>query len=213
MIELPVHVTSDDVHAHPRHTGRGWLDLLLALSAIFISVVSLAVAIEHGRTDRQLVAANSWPFLQVNARISDTAGMRFWLVNEGIGPAKLETFQMLYDGRPVASVTTLLERCCGLSADKAIQARQLPGGINTIRVNQKVFRPGQEGRFLDVPNLPDSAALERALSTGTIPVSFQACYCSVFDECWMSNLRDLHPRPVAQCPTTVVSFNETSSGG
>ncbi|HTR23472.1 MAG TPA: hypothetical protein VMI10_05765 [Terriglobales bacterium] len=45
-------------HTHARHTGLPWIDLILAGSAIFISVVSLIVSIHHGRTMEQLVAAN-----------------------------------------------------------------------------------------------------------------------------------------------------------
>ena len=45
-------------HSHGHHTGIKWLDLILAGSAIFISVVSLVVSIHHGRTMEQLVAAN-----------------------------------------------------------------------------------------------------------------------------------------------------------
>ena len=72
-MELPVQVTTDEVHAHAKHTGHRFLDLTLALSAIFISVVSLIVAIEHGRTERELVAANSWPFVQANSSLIPTA--------------------------------------------------------------------------------------------------------------------------------------------
>lgn len=108
----------------------------------------------------------------------------------------------------MASVTELLERCCGLSADKTIQARQLVDGIATIRLNQKVFRPGQEGNFVDVPHLPDVAATVRAMTINPIPISFRACYCSVFDQCWMSTLAGLRPKPVAACPDGVRSFNQ-----
>lgn len=47
-----------DSHSHARHTGLPWLDLILAGSAIFISVVSLIVSIHHGHTMEKLVAAN-----------------------------------------------------------------------------------------------------------------------------------------------------------
>src|ERR1700704_6133355 len=55
---------------HPAHTGRRWLDISLALSAMFVSVVSLIVAVEHGHTmermadaNTKMVEANSWPFI------------------------------------------------------------------------------------------------------------------------------------------------------
>jgi hypothetical protein len=56
-------------HAH--RTGHHWIDMTVAVAAVFISVVSRAVAILHGRTmermaeeNARLVATNSWPFRQ-----------------------------------------------------------------------------------------------------------------------------------------------------
>ena len=49
---------------HPKHTGWFPFDFAAASAAIFISVVSLFVAISGERTQRELLAANSWPFLQ-----------------------------------------------------------------------------------------------------------------------------------------------------
>src|SRR5579862_9169747 len=117
--EPPVQAGTDDIHAHPRHTGVRWFDLVLALSAIFISAVSLAVAIEHGRTERDLVAANSWPFLREVLSNEYTTGPNgtysaFGVSNGGVGPAKLESFEVFYDHAAVHSGVDLLRRCCSL---------------------------------------------------------------------------------------------------
>ncbi len=63
MSEPPVHTSVDEVHAHAHKTGHRWVDMAIAISAITISVISLFVAIEHGKTEEKLVAANSWPFV------------------------------------------------------------------------------------------------------------------------------------------------------
>src|ERR1700760_2630374 len=117
--EPPVDTGADDVQAHPRRTGIAWFDLALALSAIFISAVSLAVAIEHGRTERDLVAASSWPFIQatLSNEYSEGSGQlyaAFGVANGGVGPAKLQTFEVFYKGQPARSGVDLLRRCCGL---------------------------------------------------------------------------------------------------
>ncbi len=64
MSKAPIQVTPDEVHVHPHKTGHGLFDIAITLAAIFISGLSLFVAIEHGKTERDLVAANSWPFLR-----------------------------------------------------------------------------------------------------------------------------------------------------
>ena len=47
-------------------TGHHLADLTLALTAVFISLCSLGLAIHHGHTMQQLVEANSRPFVQFN---------------------------------------------------------------------------------------------------------------------------------------------------
>jgi uncharacterized membrane protein YhfC len=64
MSEQPAVETGvDEARALAHKTGHAWVDLIIAFSAITISVISLFVAITHGRTEEKMVAANSWPFL------------------------------------------------------------------------------------------------------------------------------------------------------
>jgi hypothetical protein len=91
-------------HSHPSHTGHRWLDIVLGLSAMFVSVVSLVVAVEHGRTmermadaNTRMVDANSWPFVEFDSHNVDAQGnadVRLVLTNDGIGPARIETFEL-----------------------------------------------------------------------------------------------------------------------
>ena len=57
MSEAPVESGVDEVQPVPRRTGRPHFDVIVALTAIFISAVSLFVAIEHGKTERVAVPA------------------------------------------------------------------------------------------------------------------------------------------------------------
>jgi hypothetical protein len=68
-------------HSHPSHTGHRWLDIALGLSAMFVSVVSLVVAVEHGRTmqrmadaNARMVDENAWPFVEFAERNADEQG-------------------------------------------------------------------------------------------------------------------------------------------
>ncbi len=64
MSEPPVQVAGSEVQPSVRKTGAPKLDLVIAFVAIVLSVVSLAVAFENGRTERNLLAASSWPFVR-----------------------------------------------------------------------------------------------------------------------------------------------------
>jgi hypothetical protein len=93
----PVHVTPDDVHAHPRKTGHARFDLVMAICAIFISAVSLFLAIEHGKTERDFVAANSWPFRREILSNDDHANkgvISIGLSNGGVGPAVIRGLEL-----------------------------------------------------------------------------------------------------------------------
>ena len=84
---------------HPRHTGRFWFDFAAASAAIFISVVSLVVAIGGEHTQRELLAANAWPFLQIETGRSARTGVDQIVVqNQGVGPARIFTFEVSLDG-------------------------------------------------------------------------------------------------------------------
>jgi hypothetical protein len=44
------------------------------------------------------------------------------------------------------------------------------------------------------------------LNTARFELRFRACYCSVFDECWVSDLLTVSPQPIEQCPVSPDSF-------
>jgi hypothetical protein len=111
-----------EIHHTHRATGRRWLDMVLALSAMTVSVVSLIVAVGHGRTmermaeaNSRLVAANSWPFLQYrtdNVGPNETQRIALLIENVGIGPARTETFEVWWHDQPMPTPTALLRACC-----------------------------------------------------------------------------------------------------
>lgn len=150
MAEPPVHTAVDEVHAHARKTGHRWVDMAVAISAITISVISMFVAIEHGRTEEKLVASNSWPFLLFqSAQAGLTAGSRTLILrlqNSGVGPAR--------------------------------------DGVDLLAWRE---RPGAQ-------------AIWDRLNSSRNRLKFQACYCSVLDECWVSDLTPTaRPRRVREC--------------
>ena len=97
--------------------------MTVAVAAIFISVVSLAVAILHGRTmermaeeNARLVAANSWPFVQYGAGWATTDGvtkLHMQVFNSGVGPAKIESAELMWKGVAYRGSREFLEACCG----------------------------------------------------------------------------------------------------
>ena len=217
MSEPPIHTGVDHVHAHPRHVGYRPLDLILALLAVFISAVSLYVAIDHGRTEQklvqanaQLVQANSWPFLQVDDQFSTSSPTQIALVNAGIGPAKLESLQVLFHGQPVEDFYTLLKLCCGLSSNANDRKAQMPGGFAIYDAENQVLRPGERRLLMVVPATPTQHEISDRFLKASTDIQYRACYCSVFDQCWTSDLMTLKPQTAAACPVGMPGFNQNA---
>jgi len=207
--EPPVHVNADGVHPEPRHTGDRLFDLVVGISAIAISVISLFVAIEHGHVERQLVAANSWPFVEAGSSNATPTGewrVSFELINAGVGPAKLETFELFYDGRPMASEKNLIARCCSSGPPAPAGAWH---GLSDNGI--QVLRPGQIFEILSFSRTPENEVYWQRLNEARNHISFRGCYCSVLDECWVNDLQGLKPTPVKVCPKPALPYEGQDS--
>ena len=204
--------THAESHAHK--TGHKWVDMTVAFSALFISVVSLGLAMLHGRTmekmaeaNARLVAANSWPFLSYGAGIVTTNGVtkiRMAVVNTGVGPAKIESAELVWKGVAYARDQDFLKACCDfdLASGTAFDSDLVP---------RSVLRAGERINFLEFTKSASPAvfaALLRAILSRDLQLHI--CYCSIFDECWKSDLTtlSLKPEPVQACVQPKVLFDQ-----
>jgi hypothetical protein len=208
---MPDHEAPHAAHA----TGRRWLDLTLALSAMFVSIVSLAVAVHHGNAMDRLVAANSWPFLMYGTSNLDPQGNRrisLSVENAGVGPARIQTFEVWWQGQPVSNAPELLARCCMTDSKAQIDhstARALHLVIGQIA--SRVMRAGDLETFLSLELKEANADVWRRLDIARGQIKMRACYCSVFDECWETDLVQTSARRVRNCPAPKVPFTVPAS--
>ena len=205
MPEPPISVGPDHVHPHAPHTGRRWLDLVIAISAITISLISLFVAVEHGQTERKLVAANSWPFVVYDWNRegygSKIRSLDLMVRNSGVGPARIQSVILRLDGRPVRDHGALLAQCCGMAVSDT--AAEVQGGLYSENGIVGVLSPREIVHFLVFHGTADNAPLMRRLDEAKSRIAFTVCYCSVLDECWLSNLKSTdNPKRVRRCEAT-----------
>jgi hypothetical protein len=201
--------------AEPKHRLglRQWVELLLGTAALVVSAISLWVAIGTESANRQMVAASSWPLLQVDTADIPENGrgmISFSVINGGVGPAKLINLEAWWHGRPYRGALAFLKACCGYRplagpADLKTIGRTalLTGGVHNV-----VIRAGEKHTFLRMPLGSDNVSAWRKLDIARRELKFRACYCSVFDECWISTLADLEPRKVDRCPAVRVPYIE-----
>jgi hypothetical protein len=205
MTEPPIHVRPDGVEAEPPRTGHRWLDLVLAGSAILISVVSLFIGVANARIQQKMVAAASWPLLFLDSGNRDektnTDVIAIAVRNDGAGPAIVKSVTAIYKGKRYSQAYPLLMDCCGWRyvATKEDAKTFL---VTTARLNRSVIPNGGERLVLMVPLTDVNREIWMRLDKERFNFKFDACYCSVLGECWRSDLQGGEPRPVKQCPAT-----------
>ena len=209
----PLSVDPEGVKAEGRRSGMPWLDLIIAVSAIVLSVISLVVAIGNARTQEKMVAATSWPLLQYStSNISDDGSpvIVMEIINEGSGPALLKHLSVTHQGKAMASSGDLLRTCCGMTIPGWQEARRVDPAVAlvTSSVRNRVIRPGERIRFLRMERRDAIGGMWTGLERARREVEFEACYCSLFEECWRSDLESLSPRRVRSCPAAATGYDQ-----
>lgn len=198
-------------HHHPHGTGMRWLDVSLAVCATIVSLVSLWLGLHSSHSMEKLVAANSYPYLE----LMRTQGLRepvpgtdrnftqavgYSLQNNGVGPARVEWVEMRFKGKAVGDITELLDACCK-APQYAIDGIGIRGNISNA-----LIRPGATvDMFLWRERATPNPTFD-ALRSQMDDISYSACYCSVFEECYIATSEDNKPQPVKQCTPPAKPF-------
>lgn len=197
-------------HHHPHGTGLRWLDISLGVAAAIVSLVSLWLGLHSAHSMEKLVAANSYPYLELQRSSANlerrhadggfSGRVEFALTNNGIGPARVEWVELTYKDKPMANLSELLAACCN-ATDKNAPLMNKRGNVTGT-----LIRPGATVAMFtaDEPEAPNAMfdALHRAMQH----IRQSACYCSVFDECYLRSWDGTKPTPVEQCTPPAKPF-------
>jgi hypothetical protein len=221
-----VEVEVEKPHVHHR-TGNRRLDMILPVTALFVSLVSILIAWHHSQIMRELVHENeriveaeSLPYLDIYtsemATDQQAPALRLAVRNEGVGPARVAEVVMTVNGRPVPDFNTLIDQCCapgrlqGKRADGKQHRAQRNGEVTLSSVRDRMIRPGEEADVFAWPITADNKAVVDRLQQGfdSDLVNIAVCYCSVFDDCWVRTDSGRRPAPVKECPVAAVPYRQ-----
>jgi hypothetical protein len=202
-----------------RFFRKGLIDLIIAVSALFVSAVSLWVGVRTENANEQLVSASTWPFLQVqisNADANAHLDLQFMVVNTGVGPAKIESFEVFWKGKPYRSAKELLTACCGYKVVVATSPEaKNHTPLLTGTVQGVVLRAGENETFVHYPLGADNLDVWNKLDKAREQMTYRICYCSVLNRCYRSALfsemyirGQLHPEELNACPVPPVSYTK-----
>jgi hypothetical protein len=196
---------------------RHWTDTAFAIAALFVSAVSLWVGIRTEQANEKLVAASTWPYLFVessNATADAAPVVHMDVTNSGVGPAKVESFEVFWHGKAWPDADSLVGACCGYKPF-GVDLKTNRTGILQGGVEGTIVRAGETRPFLTLRLTPDSAAVWQKLNVARNAMSYRVCYCSVFDECWIGEFRGitssaarLHPKRIKTCPVPQQSYQQ-----
>ena len=161
------------------------LSVVVGLAAIIAALGSLYQA----RLAREQLRASAWPYLaQANAMIQGSPYTRV-VSNEGIGPARVQSFRVYVDGRPVPTWNVAVQALTG-SGEPALVYSTFGRGA--------VLPPGAHRTVL---TLPAGARAESFWVQAQTRLRTVVCYCSVYDECWIADSDQPEPQPTFACRT------------
>ena len=183
---------------------------MLAIGHMFITVPAFVISIAlayatfvQADATRKIQQSETWPYISYGTSDITDEGVEeisFVLGNDGVGPARLKQLEFRYDGRPMESPRKFLQICCG-------DPPQRPTAFMSSRF-EIVLRPGETTKFIRLVKKPENAAVWNRLEVERWKVAVRACYCSIFDDCWVLNSRKPDPEPVKVCPANWARFEE-----
>jgi hypothetical protein len=107
--------------------------------------------------------------------------------NQGVGPARVRSFQVRVDGRPVRTWS---------AAVRALTGKPDSGLVYSSLGRGSVLPPGANHVLLRRPPGAQAEAFWEAAQTRLETV---ICYCSIYDECWQADGRRDEPAAVREC--------------
>ncbi len=179
----------DETQSAATRRGIRW-DAMAAIIASLVGLLALLVAGYTAHIQQQQVRAQVWPRLLIGH--SDVKGQyEMTVLNQGVGPAIVQSVQVLVSGKPVSDWDAL-EKLFGFKPAS-------PGVVSTL--NKMVLTPGEHLHWIQFRSAADIDAF--TADWGRFHVEARVCYSSTLDESWMVVFHPGElaiPREVSSCP-------------
>jgi len=181
-------------------------EILITLPTLVISIALAYFSFVQADASRKMQRTETWPYVSYgtdNSSPDVKDEISLSLANDGVGPARLEEVELLYDGKPMRDPFELVRNCCEAEA-KAV-AKNLT--YTTDRVDG-VLRPGERRRFIRLAKTDQNVVLWNKLNQERWKIVVHTCYCSIFDDCWVFDSAKGRPDEVKVCPANWTKFEE-----
>lgn len=174
----------------------------LAAPAFLISAAVAYFSFIQADATEKMQIATVWPHLNYATGNLDDSGKPVILLtvgNQGVGPAKVEGMEVSYQGKAYRDAESLIKACC------VAEGWESPFVI-TSRLNGMVLRPGEETNLIRLDPENATPQVFESLDANRFDVRVKACYCSVFEDCWVMDSQARENEPVKACPANWAQF-------
>ena len=150
---------------------------LIAITAITVSILSLAVYIYQTKIMQEQKQTSVWPYLEWIPTIASADGFYISVINKGVGPAIVKKTRLTLDGKETTSVQFIRD----LIGEKKIDSLW----AFYTRVDGRVLAPGEEIRLF---HIKDGAARLMLPSPEELStrVTYEITFASIYGDCWTS---------------------------
>lgn len=162
----------------------------ISIVAVVLSVAALLTSIIEVNFVRQELRSEAWPYISLH-RAYSSEGYTIKLENKGVGPARLREVKLYYDN---TEVTDLDQTIIDIVGEENAFSYDVYGANNPA---PGVISSGEAVYLFSVPWERRTRMLVERMDR---KISVTACYCSIYDDCWMASLNNGDPEEISSCP-------------
>ena len=187
---------TDSRQQPPPRRARRFLDRALSASAGIVALSALAVSVYQTKIMREQQRASAWPYVRVGHNWDQPGhGYSIHVGNDGLGPAAVRAVQVRVDGVARPNWNAVV---------RALLGRDTRAYFSTFH-RGSVLLPGTDRPIVQLPVDSEALAFWReaqrpiASDTSHERLEIEACYCSLYEECWRITSESEEPERVRAC--------------
>jgi hypothetical protein len=178
--------------------GRRWTaERVSAFFAVTVSLITLVVLAVQTRLMQKQARAAVWPYVELGFS-ANAQGFAWVVANKGVGPALVQRVRVAVDGKPQADWQAVI---------KALQLPDVEAAFAQSQLSETVLTPAEKTtEFYEFMRLGPGAGA-KAMLASIDRLTITLCYCSIYDDCWITKFRESSRPAVDQCPADDVAFD------
>jgi hypothetical protein len=161
-------------------------EMIVAYSALLISFVTAIISVYSAYVDRTNARVSVWPRVEIFRNYGNSF-FEYELKNSGNGPALIKYTLVNYKSTPIKSWQEI---------------PKLPAFTQT-HIGTRILSPNSKVKPIEYKGTESVTLYEAAKF-----IDINICYCSIYDDCWLTNEENEH-LPVDSCPIDeLITFSQ-----